>query len=335
VALFISEGEDITMKDLTPIEICDRYVQGESGCEFQSDAEGGFCRLPEMFKCPVYEYFFYGQISVSQANTWMRCRRSYKHKYIDGIETLDKMLNKNMRIGRLIHEGAEMICSGKAPDVDYRRYFSEGDSRETGIVRIMLEKLVTLKKPDEPCLPEEGFTVQLPDCPEIRGVIDVLYAEHFDEFKTSGNPDYYLTPHYLQSQLGTYFLSDQKLKYCTMKVIRIPQLKSAGQYKDEDADKYVNRVRDDVNKRPAYYFIGLTDDSTWGKKFYRTEFDMKEIVERYRHIMRERRLAIKYKCWYKEESGCLYPNQCMYLQVCETGGVSELLYKRREKPVEE
>src|SRR3990172_7094416 len=120
-----------------------------------------------------------------------------------------------------------------------------------------------------------------------------------------------------------------------MKVIRIPQLKSAGQYKDEAAEKYVNRVRDDVEKRPTYYFIGLTDDGHWGKKFYRAEFNMDEVVERYRHIMHERRLAIKRKCWYKEESGCLYPNPCMYLQLCETGGVSDLLYKRREKPIEE
>lgn len=323
------------MKELKPMEICGKYVQGDDGCEFASDARGGFCRLPDEFKCPVYEYFFYGQISVSQANTWMRCHRAYRHKYIDGIEMQDKMINRNMKIGQLIHEGAEQIYSGKPVSVDYSRYFGESDKRETGIVQVMIEKLSTLKRPDEPCLPEEGFNIELPDCPNIRGVIDVLYAEHFIEFKTSGNPDYYLTPHYLQSQLGTYFLSDPKLKYCTMKVIRIPQLKSAGQYKDEDAETYVNRVMLDVEKRPAYYFVGLTDDGTWGKKFYKAEFDMDEIVERYRHIMRERRLAIKQKCYYKNETGCLYPQPCMYLQLCETGGVSDLIYTYREKPEEE
>lgn len=329
------------MKELKPIDICDKYVAGESGCEFQSDAIGGFCRLPDMFKCPVYDYFFYGTISVSQANTWMRCHRSYKHKYMDGIEVLDRMLNKNMKIGRLIHEGMEQIYSDKPVNVDYGRYFGDEDTREIGIVKVMLDKLVTLKRPYvtihgeeiiEPCLPEEGFTVQLTDCPEIRGVIDVLYSEHFTEFKTSGNPDYYLTPHYLQSQLGTYFLSDSKLKYCTMKVIRIPQLKSSGQYKDENSDKHISRVRDDVDRRPSYYFIGLGDNGAWGKKFWRTEFDMDEIVERYRHIMHERRLAIKRGCFYKNQTACLYPNPCMYLQLCETGGMSELIYKYKEKP---
>lgn len=327
MALFVFKGVTI----FKPEDICGDYVAGDGGCEYITGEM--FCRKPDVFKCSLYEYLFMGKISVSQCNTWMFCHRAWKHRYIDGIEMIDKMKGRPLKIGSLIHQGVEQIYNGKPVELDYGRYFGDEDTKEIGIVKVMLDKLVTLPKPDEPCIPEAEFNVDIPDCPKINGVIDVLYAEHFDEFKCSGNVDYYLTPHFLQSQLATYFLSDTKLRYCDMKIIRIPQLKSTGQYKEENAERYVERVREDVNHRPAYYFTGL-DDKGWGKRFFRSEFDMDEVVERYIHVKHEMRLAIKRKVFYKSERNCLYPYPCDYLQICECGGVSDILYRYKEKPID-
>lgn len=324
----MSELGKYTIKELE--EICGTYTPdaGKGGCGFH--ISDGFCNRPERFRCTVYDTLFNGKISVSEANDWMRCRRLYQHKYMDGIEVIPSMLPKPMKIGLLIHQGMAQIVTGKPIQIDYDTYFSPDEIKEKGIIRVILEKAATLPLDAVRCLAEFRFELKLPiDIPQINGVFDVLYSDHFNEIKASGNPDFYLTPHFLQSQLATYFLYNPDLKYCNMQIIRIPALKSSGQYKEEAGEKYVERVREDIEKRPGYYFVGL-NDTGWGKKFYRTEFNLKEVIERYRHIMHERRLAIRRDCFYKEETGCLYPSPCMYLQICETGGVSDLIYRKKE-----
>ena len=313
------------MKQLTPIEICDRYVQGDTGCEFQSDAIGGFCRLPDMFKCPVYEYFFYGQISVSQANIFMKCKKLYQYTYLDGWDVLPLMKPRAMRLGSAIHLTLESILKNTG-SIDLNDYFSEDEEKERGIVGIFTDRLSHMDWGSP--LSEYRFVLNPIDSPEIHGVIDLLYPDHFSEVKVSARPDYYTSPHFLQSQLATYFMTDEALRYANMMVIRVPELK---QGKNESIDGLLNRIDEDIKKRPSHYFTGYDPEkNTFGKRFYRTEFDLPEVLERYRHIMHERRLAIKRKCFYKNESQCLIPTPCQYMSACETGGMSDLIYYRKE-----
>lgn len=314
---------------MKPIEICSDYVKDDEGKGCSWHIEDGFCRKPDKFRCPVWMYMFLGEISVSQANTFMKCKRMYKYKYLNGIEVLPKMQPKPMKMGSLLHQGIEQIYSKKEVKPDYLTYFDAGD-REIGIIQVILDKLKTLPFDDFGYF-EHKFEINISDCPKIRGVFDVLHPTYFEEYKLTSRPEFYTSPHFLQSQLATYFLYLPELTYCTMKVIRTPQLRSTGQYKDEDTDGYMERVRKDIDKRPGYYFLGYDNESrTWGKKFYRSEFDMGEVVARFQHIMVERRLSIKRNCWYKNESQCLLPTPCMYLSICESNGISELIYTRKE-----
>jgi hypothetical protein len=171
----------------------------------------------------------------------------------------------------------------------------------------------------------------------ITGFYDRKYPDHFIENKLSGRPDYYLDPFFIQSQVGTYFLADPSLQSCTMEIARTPDLKSTGRFKEESDDDYGERVYQDVLSRPSHYFLGYQQDThKYGKKFYRTEFNLEELKARYIHILREYWEARLFGGWYKSDKSCMnaLPGiQCEMLQLCRYNNLSETIYQIRKRPI--
>ncbi len=171
----------------------------------------------------------------------------------------------------------------------------------------------------------------------VTGFYDRKYPDNFIENKFSGRPDYYLDPYFIQSQIGTYFLADSSLQFCTMEVVRSPELKSTGKNKEEDAETYSERVYQDAISRPSHYFIGWNVQTRhYGKRFYRTEFDLEELKARYIHILREYWEARQFNGWYKNDKSCnnILPGiQCDMLSICRHNNMSEIIYKIRKRPI--
>jgi hypothetical protein len=171
----------------------------------------------------------------------------------------------------------------------------------------------------------------------ITGFYDRKYHDkkYFVENKLSGRPERYQDPFMIQSQVGTYFLADPDLKYCVMEVVRTPDLKSTGSHKDEDAATYEERCYQDIISRPSHYFIGYSHEKhTYGKKFFRDEFDLEEIKRRYESLAYFIQESWMYNRWYKEDKSCgsILPGiRCDMLSACRYNKGSETLYEIRKR----
>jgi spore coat polysaccharide biosynthesis protein SpsF (cytidylyltransferase family) len=122
-----------------------------------------------------------------------------------------------------------------------------------------------------------------------------------------------------------------------MEVIRTPALKSAGKNKEESAEEYQERVYQDAISRPSFYFLGYNPKThRYGKKFYRSEFDLDEIKSRYLHVFRELYDARVMDGWYRNDRVCnnVLPGiECDMKSCCRNGNMSETVYQIRKKKI--
>lgn len=168
----------------------------------------------------------------------------------------------------------------------------------------------------------------------VSGFYDRKYKDHFTEDKLSSRPSYYLDPSYLQSQCGTYFLADPSLEYCVIEVVQFPQHKEPRK-NEESPEELFKRVYSDILSRPSTYFMGWDSKKRmYGKKMYRTEFDIESVAERYKQVVIEIQAARWNGGFYKNDKVCnnLYPGiQCEMRPICTNKNISEELYRIRGK----
>ena len=167
----------------------------------------------------------------------------------------------------------------------------------------------------------------------IVGYIDREYSDHIVETKLTGRPDFYFSIHNITSQIGTYFLSNHEYKYAVIESTRVPGTKTGkGKYSDESSEAYQMRIVGEILSRPSYYFLGYDrDKKVFGKRFWRNEFDMDEILRNFTYVNREIRRAMDdgEDAFYKNRKACYVPGPCFYLNICDTGCVSESIYEIR------
>ena len=105
--------------------------------------------------------------------------------------------------------------------------------------------------------------------------------------------------------------------------------------KEETPEEIYKRVYDDVLSRPSLYFIGLDrTKKKYGKKFWRSEFDLKAIKKRYQQATIEILAARWNGNFYKNDRVCgnILPGiKCEYQEVCRNCNISEEMYKIRGK----
>jgi hypothetical protein len=168
----------------------------------------------------------------------------------------------------------------------------------------------------------------------VTGYYDRKYGNYFVENKLSGRPDHYLDLFYLQSQNGTYFLADPSLEYCIMEITRTPDQKELKKT-PETPEVFTERCFQDILSRPSHYFIGY-DKKThrYGKKFFRAEFNLDEIKDRYLFIFKEIFDAWVHDGWYKSDRSCaqVLPGiPCDMLPICRYNTMSETVFEIRKR----
>jgi len=122
-----------------------------------------------------------------------------------------------------------------------------------------------------------------------------------------------------------------------MEIVRVPQLKQTGKNKDETPEELQERVYQDAISRPSFYFIGWNSTTRrYGKKYFRTEFDLEDLKSRYLHVFREIFDARITNGFYRNDRVCnnILPGiSCDMLSCCRTGNMSEAAYQIRKKKI--
>jgi hypothetical protein len=301
----------------------------------------GYCARPDMFRCIKDVNKLVMPISYSSANDFLTCHYLYYLKQIRGIAVRDIHKSPALKMGALWDVALQRLLGADINVNDTVEIFGI-ENREVAKVRAMNRAYKALG-----IEPEKGYEVQRPFIHKlnvyensdshvlVRGFYDRAYADHFVENKLTGKPDFYLDIYFIQSQIGTYFLVDKDMKSVTMEIARTPELRSVGQYKDETDEAYEERVFQDIISRPSHYFIGWNNQTkTYGKKYYRGEFDLEEIAGRYKNVVREIRECSAFDGWYKNDRVCnnILPGiQCDMLGVCRHNVMSETIYTIRKE----
>ena len=304
----------------------------------------GYCALPTHYRCiadnlPV-------PLSHSSIGDWLTCHRLYWLRAMMGITVRNASVSNPIKMGKLW----DSCLQGLTIPTNIQEVIKEYEIPEFEVAKVRALWNAFREFGLEPdgeynaqAKVDMSFDITDGECNEqvyIKGFYDRKYPTYFEEDKLSVRPDHYLDPYFIHSQCGTYFLADPSLEYCTMKVVRVPDLKSTGKYKDEDDESYYQRCYEDILSRPSHYFIGYNKDKhTYGRKFYRSEFNLPEIQQRYNIVGREIKWAsdLYHKgedVWYRNDRVCgqIFPGiPCEMLPICRTGGLSEQFIIRQDK----
>ena len=309
--------------------------------EHMESEENGFCKKPQYYRC-LADIHRQIPLSYSSINDFLTCHYLYYLKAIRGIQIKDHAKSSALKCGTLWDAVLQKHLGGIDRDTDkpynipaiIEKY--EIDPMDVAKVRGLYRAFKVLEVQIDP-----GFELQAKvetkiDNVMVTGYYDRKYADSFVENKLSGRPDLYFDPYFIQSQVGTYFLGSPDLASCIMEVVRIPGLK---QKKDneESPEEYAERTYQNVITRPSYYFIGWNAKTRrYGKKFFRNEFDLKELEHRFKHVYREIYDARRYEGWYKNDRACnnVLPGiVCDMLPLCRYNNFNEDIYQIRERKV--
>ncbi len=320
--------------------ICPAYLKAEGKpCEHYQKV--GLCNHPMFFRCIEFCRRHEPILSYSSMQDFI-CPRKFYLSYIKGYEEIEKPLP--MRLGLACSKTLDQLHSDEKniEKVDVRTLFQwNGPLDEDGFYDFRVEALISvmqayveLGKHMNKGKTQAEFRYQEPEMPKIHGFIDLLqYQDNIGwEFKYTQRPEAY-KKFTLQDQLSTYFLAHQKVQQFTVRTILNP-IGTLRLGKNEKVEVFRERVYADVLARPKHYF---EDRSYW-----RNEFDLDQHKEKIKQIARDimryieegsgqminfRQVNTPYTCFLQSEYGAAGP--CEFLTVCETGIISETVYKRR------
>jgi hypothetical protein len=156
----------------------------------------------------------------------------------------------------------------------------------------------------------------------FHGVLDVLYQDHIVENKLSGSPRRFENIFNFHDQAAIYLLAHPDHNTFIVRAVQTPMQRPK---KLEASTEFRDRIYREIMAAPSKYWIGYDRKaSTFGIKYWRSEFSMDALVEDFEHVHAdmERCRADKSLC-YQDKLSCYVPAQCMYLDVCKSGGVSD------------
>jgi len=320
---------------------CIHYIRTAQG-------QPGLCKLGSKFLCTEAIKTLAPRLSHSAVQTWCRCRREYYYSYIQGIRVKDAKASNAIKLGKIWDKACdsyynentfmfdgltEIIDKLEIPPYEAAKVLAV--IRATESLQLQLPKKITPQVAVTELLPPvENYTM-----PFVKAVYDGKGPGFFIENKFVGNPQNYLAVPNITSQVGTYFMLDSSLQYCIMQVVRRPGQKplKAGRSRNvaESVDGFEERIFQDIISRPSYYFVGWDKKAkTFGKRFYRNEFDFSALIHRYMFVAQEIRECEERGSFYQNENACIrYGDMCEYRPICDTGGVSEEIFERRDKDV--
>ena len=335
-------------------DLCINYIEGDPGGV-------GVCKLPTTYLCIRDLNHILPAISHSSRNLFVHCRQAYYFHYIEGISVKKVRGSIPLKLGSIwglfiqsrynngiIPEtkkmGTDKQFAGKKFKAVFWDIANEYQLDEFSAAKlyalckafIILKVKVNLEDFDSV---EKEFYIQDPQA-IIHGFIDIAYSDHFVECKLSGSPDRFHSIMNIENQVGTYLLSNPDYEYCIIEAAKVPGLKAKKETLKADGESpeaYGNRVCAHIISKPSEFFPGFNRDTkAFGKKFYRSEFNLDEIHNDYKKMNRDILFAVKDNSFYQSKLcfpyGDGYP--CDYLPICQNKVVSSELFEIKEKPKE-
>ncbi len=303
----------------------------------------GFCSCNDQFLCIEDIPARVPRLSHSSVSDFMDCRRLYYLKHIRGIEKIPARLGDALKMGVLWDAVVQMMIGELKPsditDLVDKYEMDEKDvvAKVRGVYKAFKELDVKID-PFGKTQPRFMLPLHYPYTGTdflITGVYDRLYDKHFVETKFSRNVEFYTSLYSIAPQVGTYFLANPNMEYCIMEVVRTPDLKSTRSHEGESDKDLEDRIRADVVARPAWYFKGWdAATKTFGVKFYRSEFNLKEIEDRYAACYYEIADCAHRDAFYKNHKRCLRPWKCEFIDICQFDNMSETQFRIKKKPKE-
>jgi len=323
---------------------CSMYLEQGDFC--------GICKRVDTYRClgdvgvkPIH-------MSHSSVQDFLTCHRLFYIKQIMGLGVKNKHCSRPIKLGKL-WDTVLQFKLGKG-EVNPQSVIDDYDMDVYDVETI---RALYRAYKDLDIQIEDGYELQAavdidwnpfdevktwgtgaPVTVHVKGFYDRKYPEYFVENKLSGRPDGYLDIYFIQSQIATYFLADPNMEKCVMEVVRTPGLRvNKEEEQDESGKMYGNRIYEDVMGRPAYYFQGWNKSKkTYGKTFFRKEFDLDDVRERYLSIFREIHEALACDGMYRNDRSCkgILPGMgCDFLNACRYGMVSDEVYEIRKKDI--
>ena len=320
------------------------------------DGDLGLCRRNDSFLCKEEQYAHLPQISHSTRNLYVACKQAYYYYKLCGITAKPYNKSQPLKLGSIWDEFIQYDGQGK----NFKQRFDELvkyyrlEEWDKVLIVPMFRAINDL------CIQkstgEHQKAIYVPTKHAvIHGYIDVWYPGYFEEHKFSGSK-YYESVYNLAPQLGTYFLSDENLKYAVVKIAKKPMLR---QGKNETIEQFQDRIYKDIVLTPKKYFIGykesddikdkfgfddnnkfwfrrLSGTATYGTRYYRDEFQpFKDVIQDYDAVTLDMLRSVKYHedgedgVFWQNRSRCHQfgdRNACEYLRICETRRVDESYY---------
>lgn len=307
--------------------LCVSYMNRLDNC--------GLCALDSRFLCTEHLKTTVPRLSHSALQDMMTCDRLHYYKHIEGLEVdMDKPVK--MLLGSLWDAVVDDDSTKVVELVELIPEF------EVCRIEAMWETMKMLGISHQESYAQRGHAqhrgiMWLDERTPVSYVYDSKGEDYFIERKFTSSPKYYETVWAMQDQVGTYFLADDKMKYCIMELACYPTIRPRfNATKNDPADtveSFTQRLKDKILEEPAKCFKGLNmAEKTWGLKFYRNEFDLDMIRERY--LKRAQRIRDNVDAgWYEmNTTACesIYGRQCEFLSICKTGAVGQR-FKVRDK----
>jgi hypothetical protein len=319
---------------------CIHYLdRGEDEC--------GLCSRNDMYRCIQDLRERPLPLSHSSIQDFLTCHHYYYITQIRGIEVIPSMMTDPVKDGALWNAALDWHISNGTTDSPAKVVQEYGMSEKSTLkIKAMIRawKELEIAIDPDPALQKRFDVLQpvnfywlhendvQPIKIKIRGFFDRWYPTYFVEQKLTKSPDRYFDPFFISSQIGTYFLAEPSAEYVIIEAVRNPDLKSIRNESDED---YSYRVYEDLMTRTAHYFPGWNRERcTFGKKFMRSEFNLREIESRFEHVVREIYTCLEFKGFYKNDKACsaVLPGiPCPYLNLCRYNVASESVYRIKAK----
>ena len=265
------------------------------------------CKLPAYFKCvekvPVLSY--------SGMNNFMKCPRLYKLSNFDGWQLKWERLSDALKIGSWVDS---KLTSSKCRCDNESIWLVKAQAMLRGV-----RKFAPIDLDSFDC--QVKMVVNLGEF-KIQGYIDFVHKNlpFFMDLKCSTRVQYYSNKYWVEDQMGTYFMHDDKLKYMYMYIVKTPELRLGV---NESLEDYRQRCYDDMKNRTDFYFHKV--------KFLKREFDIEGLKRRYVWLAGQIKDCIQADYWYQDKTQCIGKWKCDMIQACESEGISLRLYEKREK----
>lgn len=311
------------------------------------EQECGFCKQDHKYYRCIADTSKGIPLSYSTVSDFLTCHYLYYLKSIRGIEILPAKKSVPLKLGTLWDRVQQKHLGA---DINIQAVITENEIESRDVAKIKglyrAFKALDVFIDPNPILQARiddslGWERDDPAAPSnvlyIKGYLDRKYTSRFVESKLSSRPDNYLDPYFIQNQVGVYFMADPGLEDCVMEICRTPDLKSTGRFSEESDADYAERVYQDAIKRPSHYFLGWDPKTRrYGKKYFRKEFNLDAISDRFRAVFREIDLANRTMGWYRNDRVCnsVLPGiACDMLPICRTGHMSEDMYRIRKREI--